>query len=411
MLTTIAAALLAAQAAPLPALPTPPPARAVEGLTPRLAEAPDYKEDAPWLCLPGRVDSCSRPLPTTALGPNGYGATGQSVPNAQAKVDCFYVYPTVSRDPGMNSDLAAGPEEQGAAWVQMGKLAGVCRPFAPVYRQLTAAALGRVLGGGVDPSANFVVAYNDVLAAWREFLAHRNQGRPFILVGHSQGSIHLQRLIQDEIDGKPIAGKMVSAVLLGWPVEVPAGKVVGGTFKHVPLCTRGGETGCVLTWMTFRAEAPPPDPSFLGRAKGAGMTAGCTNPAALGSDAPAKLESNWFTLPRPNAPAIAWSSEGPPPTLFVSTQGLVTGRCTHSGTAGYLAVSVNNVPGAKWTNAIPGDVYILGQVNKGWGMHLADMNIAQGDLVRVLAAQVAAVSGGATPARHNAAAPPKSRPH
>src|SRR5439155_5964633 len=68
MLIKFAAALLAAQ--PAPALPTAPPARAVEGLTPRLAEAPDYKDDAPWLCLPGRLDSCSRPLPTTALGPN-----------------------------------------------------------------------------------------------------------------------------------------------------------------------------------------------------------------------------------------------------------------------------------------------------------------------------------------------------
>jgi hypothetical protein len=403
MLTTIVAALLAAQ--------TPPPAKAVPGLTPRPgADAPDYRDDATWLCLPGRADPCSRLLPTTQLGPAGYGATTQDAPSPQAKVDCFYVYPTVSRDPGMNSDMNPGIEEQAAGWVQMGRLASVCRPFAPVYRQLTATALGKVLGGGVDPTANFVMAYDDVLAAWRDFLAHRNQGRPFILVGHSQGSIHLQRLIKDEIDGKPIAAKMVSAVLLGWPVEVPVGKNVGGTFKHVPLCTRSGETGCVLTWMTFRAESPPPDPSFLGRAKTPGTTAGCTNPAALGGDRPAKLDSYWFTLPRSGGEPIAWSSEGAPPTLFLRTQGLVTGQCAHSGTAGYLAVSVNAVPGAKWTGRIPGDIYLMGQLNKGWGMHLADMGIAQGDLVRVLEAQVASVSAAATPARHSAARPPKSPP-
>jgi len=401
MLTTIAAALLAAQ--------TPPPAQAVPGLTPRPgADAPDYRDDATWLCLPGRADPCSRLLPTTQLGPAGYGATSQDAPNAQAKVDCFYVYPTVSRDPGMNSDMNAGIEEQAAGWVQMGRLASVCRPFAPIYRQLTATALGKVLGGGVDPSANFVIAYDDVLAAWRDFLARRNQGRPFILVGHSQGSIHLQRLIRDEIDGKPLAARMVSAVLLGWPVEVPVGKTVGGTFKHVPLCTKGGETGCVLTWMTFRAESPPPDPSFLGRAKTPGTTAGCTNPAALGGDRPAKLDSYWFTLPRGGGEPIAWSSEGAPPTLFLRTQGLVTGQCAHSGTAGYLAVSVNAVPGAKWTSRIPGDIYMMGQLNKGWGMHLADMGIAQGDLVRVLETQVAGLSAAATPARRSAAKPPKS---
>ena len=399
MLSTLAAALLAVQ-------PTTPPAQPAQTLTPRVAEAPEYKEDSAWLCLPGRADPCSRKLPTTALSANGYGSTGEVSPDPDAKVDCFYVYPTVSRDPGMNSDMTPGVEEQSTAWVQMGRLASVCRPFAPVYRQITATALGKVMAGGVDPAPNFLIAYSDVLAAWRDFLARRNQGRPFILVGHSQGSIHLQRLIKDEIDGKPLAAKMVSAVLLGWPVEVPVGKTVGGTFKHVPLCTRAGETGCVLTWMTFRAESPPPDPSFLGRAKTEGTTAGCTNPAALGSDAPAKLDSYWYVMSRAQFATISWSSEGPPPTPFLRTEGLVTGQCAHSGTAGYLAVRVNQVPGAKWTTAIPGDVYMMGQVNKGWGMHLIDMNVAQGDLVRVLAAQAeAAVS--AAPARRSAAAPPK----
>ena len=397
MIAALAAALLAAQG--------PAPAQAVPGLTPRVADAPDYRDDAAWLCLPGRADPCSRILPTTQLTPGGYGATSQDAPNPQAKVDCFYVYPTVSRDPGMNSDMSPGLEEQGAGWVQMGRLASVCRTFAPIYRQITATALGKVLAGGVNPASNFALAYGDVLAAWRDFLAHRSQGRPFILVGHSQGSIHLERLIQDEIDGKPIAKQMVSAVLLGWPVEVPVGKTVGGTFKHVPLCTRGGETGCVLTWMTFRAESPPPDPSFLGRAKTPRTTAGCTNPAALGSDRPAKLDSYWFTLPRGGGEPVAWSSEGPAPTLFLHSQDLVTGQCAHSGTAGYLAVGVNAVAGAKWTSRIPGDVVIMGQVNKGWGMHLADMGIAQGDLVRVLAAQAAAITAAATPATHSAARP------
>src|SRR5438067_10684469 len=98
MLALLAAALLAAQA--------PAPAPAVPGLTPRPgADAPDYANNDSWLCLPGRVDSCSRKLPTTPLTPAGYGTPGEASPNADAKVDCFYVYPTVSRDPGMNSDM------------------------------------------------------------------------------------------------------------------------------------------------------------------------------------------------------------------------------------------------------------------------------------------------------------------
>ena len=56
--------------------------------------------DASWLCLPGRDDACGRPLPTAALEPAGYGPVGRSAPAANPPIDCFYVYPTVSRDPG-----------------------------------------------------------------------------------------------------------------------------------------------------------------------------------------------------------------------------------------------------------------------------------------------------------------------
>src|SRR5437764_2834204 len=64
------------------------------------AAAPDYTKDSTWLCLPGGKDVCSTPLPTTALNPNGYGATSPSAIANNPPIDCFYVYPTVSSDPG-----------------------------------------------------------------------------------------------------------------------------------------------------------------------------------------------------------------------------------------------------------------------------------------------------------------------
>jgi hypothetical protein len=33
--------------------------------------APDYSKESSWLCLPGRADVCSTPLPTTPLHPKG----------------------------------------------------------------------------------------------------------------------------------------------------------------------------------------------------------------------------------------------------------------------------------------------------------------------------------------------------
>src|SRR6476646_3129114 len=102
---------------------------------------PDYSKDSNWLCLPGRKDACGTPLPTTALNPNGYGSTGLSSVAKGRLVDCFYVYQTVSNDPGLNSDMIAGPEEKVTAATQFARFASVCRTFSPVYRQMTLASI------------------------------------------------------------------------------------------------------------------------------------------------------------------------------------------------------------------------------------------------------------------------------
>jgi hypothetical protein len=353
------------------------------------AAAPDYARDSSWICLPGRADACGGPLATTALNANGYGSTGQALPNKDASVDCFYVYPTVSRDPGLNSDLVPGIEENATAAVQLARFGAVCRTFAPLYRQVTLAALPRAFAGE-DVSASFATAYGDVLAAWKDYLAHRNNGRRFVLIGHSQGSIHLLKLLAEEIEGRPESKRMLSAILLGWAVEVPEGKLVGGSLKSTPLCTKTGQTGCVITYMTFRASSPPPVGAFLGRAARPGMTAGCTNPAALGGGG-AKLDSYWFTLApaQPGSEPVVWSSQGSPPTPFLRTEGLVGAECRHDGQAGYLAVTENGDPGDARTDRIPGDVYTMGKLNPGWGLHMIDMDVAQGDLVRLVQAQAA----------------------
>ena len=97
------------------------------------------------------------------------------------------------------------------------------------------------------------------VAAWRNYLAKYNKGRPFVLIGHSQGSLMLQLLIANEIEGKPaVAARMKLAIIPGFNVLVPQGKLVGGTFKSTPLCSRAGETGCVITWVSFREKNVPP---------------------------------------------------------------------------------------------------------------------------------------------------------
>ncbi|HST35954.1 MAG TPA: DUF3089 domain-containing protein, partial [Allosphingosinicella sp.] len=182
MLAILAFTTLGAAAQP----PAAPPASA----PPAAASAPDYAQAESWICRPGRQDSCAMPLATTALETSGYGAAEPSAPAADPPIDCFYVYPTVSRDPALNSDMDIGPEEQLAAVVQFARFASLCRPYAPLYRQATVRSIGAMFMGQ-DPIPIFNLAYGDVIAAWRHYLAHDNRGRPFVLIGHSQGSIHL----------------------------------------------------------------------------------------------------------------------------------------------------------------------------------------------------------------------------
>ena len=367
ILLALAAALIATPATAQPA------ARA----------GPDYSRPSTWLCLPGRSDLCSGPLPTTALNPNGYGSVGRSMPAKDPKIDCFYVYPTVSADQGLNSDLIPDNSERSATQVQFARFASVCRPFAPVYRQMTLGSVAAA-AAGANVIAAGAVAYSDVEAAWRTYLSKYNRGRPFVLIGHSQGSLMLQELIKRQIEGKPVAARMKLAILPGYNTYVPQGRTVGGTFATTPICSRPGQAGCVLTWVSFRENNPPPAGAMFGFAPQAGTTVACTNPARPGSTQWLPLDSYWnarFAQQVPGGP-IRWSAEGSPPTQFLRTEGLVSARCINSGQRGYLSVRVNSDPKDKRTDRVYGEVGLLGMFIPGWGMHLADIAEAQGDLVR-----------------------------
>ena len=359
---------------------------AAAAASPAAAQSPlpsvDYGKERNWLCLPGQADVCSTPLPTTALNPNGYGSTGPSPIAKDPPIDCFYVYPTVSADRGMNSDLNVA-EEKGAAASQFARFAGVCRTFAPIYRQMTLSSIAAA-AMGADMRQEGEIAYRDVANAWRSYLRNHNRGRPFVLVGHSQGSIMLQELIKREIEGKPVAAQMLRAIIPGYNVFVPQGARVGGTFQSTPLCASPAETGCVMSWVSFREKNPPPEGALFGWAPSPGMTVGCTNPAVPGSTRWEPFDSYWSArsnLPVAGGP-IRWSSEGAPPTPWLRTEGLVSGRCVNEGRRGYLSVRTNGDPNDKRTDSIGGEVAVLGMFLPGWGMHLADMAIAQGDLIR-----------------------------
>ena len=362
----------------------------------------DYADEANWLCLPGREDACASP-DTVALGPDGYGAPIVTRAAANPPADCFYLYPTVSRDPGFNSDLTPGVEERAAVQIQFARFASVCRPFVPVYRSGTVGAVRSVLDG-LNPDPIFARAYGDVEAAFRHYMRHHNNGRPVVIVAHSQGSVYAIELLKREFEGRPLERQLVSAIIPGWKVEVPQGRVTGGTFRSLPLCTAAGQTGCIVSYVSYRQGHEPPADATLGHAETPGNTLACTNPAALGSNARVSLDSYFFTGSNESMPSrVVWSRDGTPPARIVHTPGLATAACVNRGRTGYLSLGVNADPHDARADDIPGEIFFWRFTFEGWGMHLADMNAPQGDLIRMIARQSAAWQ--ARHLRHAAASP------
>lgn len=351
----------------------------------------DYSDPAAWLCRPAQEDACRQPASATIVFADGRLSRDGFTPAADPPVDCFYVYPTVSRDATANSDIIPGPEEKEIVRQELERFGATCRLYAPMYRQVTVAALRKMMAG--EPTgSNREMAYADVKAAWRYYLANDNGGRGVVLIGHSQGAGLLTRLLAAEIDGQPAHDRMISALLIGATVETPQAAAIGGTFRHTPLCATADSLFCVISYSAFRADLPPPQDSLFGVASTAGMRAACVNPAEIdGSQGRLKAilpvataMFDEFAAPQP------WTTDNPKvETPFVMVPGLLSATCVSRGGFSYLAVSVDVEPADKRTDAISGDVVVDGRVQPQWGLHVIDMHLAMGNLVDIVQRQSA----------------------
>jgi hypothetical protein len=328
-----------------------------------------------WLCRPGLAeDPCATSLATTVVGASGATSTVTAASEAQSRFDCFYVYPTVSLEPSANADLAVRTPERSAAMTQASRFSQVCRVFAPVYRQVTLATLAAYPSLDL-PSSDTNVAYMSLLQGFEDYLAHDNDGRPIVFIGHSQGAVMLIRLLAERLDNVPaLRDRLLLAIILGGDVEVKSGSLSGGSFQHIPLCSRQGEDGCVIAYSSFPGE--PPASSLFGRpgqgvALQGGQTArrgvevACVNPAALAGGS--------GTLD-PYFPSL-----GNVATPWVEFPGLYRARCERGGGASWLQVT-------KATGAGDRRPLLSEQAGPDWGYHQDDVNLALGNLVADVAA-------------------------
>ncbi len=337
-----------------------------------------------WLCMPGAADNpCTSDLSVTTIDPTGRRTASQLVPADDPPIDCFYVYPTTSRQTTINADLSIDPEERAVASAQAGPFSQVCRVYAPVYQQLTIAALG----SGRITGANVQKAYDGVKAAFDDYLASYNHGRGVVVIGHSQGAMLLADLLHFEIDPNPNVRKLlVSALLMGGNVTVTPGKTTGGDFANIPSCGSVSQVGCVVAYSSF-AETPPPGAEF-GRVTGAaGMLpiprSGtqqilCVNPAAPGG-----VGTLLPYFPTTDVVRLADGPRPAPTTAFVSYPDALTARCQTSGDATWLQVT--RVASA------PATPTLTGSEGPAWGLHDLDVSLALGNLVDLVRSEAAAV--------------------
>ena len=291
-------------------------------------------------------------------------------------LDCFYVYPTVSPEQTANADLTIQPAERETAVAQAARFSQACRVWAPMYRQRTVSDLFNLQHGAATSPQN-LLALASLRAAWRDYLAHDNGGRPIVLIGHSQGAAMLIRLIREDIDPDPGVRRQIAlAILLGGNVTVANGTAanggarLGGSFQHLPLCAHKGERGCVIAYSSFPAE--PPAFAFFGRA-GSGVSAlagetatnrqvACVNPAAIGGGS---------TLLHPYIPT-ARLPQGGTATTWTSFPGRYRAQCRHAGNATWLQVTL--AAGGR-------DPLLRQDLGAAGGYHTVDVNLALGDLV------------------------------
>ena len=337
-----------------------------------------------WLCRPGQhPDPCTPGLSTTVYSPQLH-KLGVSHPRAsRAKVDCFYVYPTVSDQKTVNANLHVDPEERSIALYQAARYSQYCRVFVPMYRQITVPALE---AGNHETPAELTLALSDVRQAFATYLRRYNHGRGIVLIGHSQGSFVLRQLIAKDIDPRPaLRRRLVSAILLGGNVLVKRGHAVGGDFKHIPACASATALGCVIAYSTFNQV--PPVNSLFGRTTVPGDQVLCVNPARL-------VGASTVEPIFPSAPfapgtliaagtALLHLTQPMPPTVWSAEPGAYAARCETVNGARVLELTA--LHGAQVPTPSP---------DPTWGLHLLDANIELGDLLTLVRREVAAYTGG-----------------
>ncbi|GAA4644248.1 DUF3089 domain-containing protein [Pontixanthobacter gangjinensis] len=256
-----------------------------------------YQDPEMWFSRPG-IGTSDPARWQPAMRGEGRSVPAAAGPNSNFAV--FFVHPTSFLDRTTWNAQLDDAESQNIAKIYV---RGMASPFnqatevwAPRYRQAT---FGAFLTDSGEATRALDAAYADVKQAYEFFIATVDEDTPIVLVGHSQGALHLLRLLREEVSGSPISSRVAAIYAIGWPISV----VNDLPSLGFPACATADQAGCILSWSSFAEPADPSDVmdsysnsmGFDGKLRGDSKIL-CINPLTGTIDGAAAANLNLGTL-------------------------------------------------------------------------------------------------------------------
>ncbi|MCL6250672.1 DUF3089 domain-containing protein [Altererythrobacter sp. KTW20L] len=220
-----------------------------------------YADPAMWFSRPGMgaPEDAARWQPQVRAAEIGEDAVAATPPASEPAIAypqfaVFFVHPTSFWD---NRRWNAGLDDADSQRLARLMVRGMGSAFnraseiwAPRYRQAT---FGTFLSDSDQAQQALDAAYADVAAAFDYFVSRVDPATPIVLAGHSQGAVHVLRLLREKVAGNALEGRIAAAYPVGWPISVehdlPA--------LPLPACATVDQAGCLVGWTSFADNGDP----------------------------------------------------------------------------------------------------------------------------------------------------------